>query len=218
MKYKVKIAITDYGVGNLHSIASAFNFFGAEVIISEDSEVLENADGIILPGVGSFVAGMRGLKKRGLIKGIQKIAKSNKPILGICLGAQLMLTEGHEFGISKGLDIIKGKVIRFPVLINNEKIPHIGWNTISPYKNNSWSGGILNSFKSNNQFYFVHSYILVPESKTNILALTSYGEYTYCSVMKKGNIYGCQFHPEKSGKVGLELINNFINLAKSNKF
>lgn len=217
MKYKVKIAITDYGVGNLYSIASAFGFFGAEVIITEDLEELKHADGIILPGVGSFVAGMRGLKKRGLIKGIQKIAKSNKPMLGICLGAQLMLTEGHEFGISKGLDIFKGKVVRFPVLTDNEKVPHVGWNTVFPYKKNSWSGTILNSFKSNDQFYFVHSYVLVPEFRANILASTTYGGYTYCSAMKKGNIYGCQFHPEKSGKVGLGLIDNFINLAKSNK-
>lgn len=217
MSNSLRIVIVDYGVGNLYSLIRAFKFFGIEVIVTEDAETLNRADGIVLPGVGSFEAGMRGLKIRGLEKKLFDIAESNKPMLGICLGAQIMLTQGHEFGIFKGLDIIKGKVIHFPGLADNEKIPHVGWNTILPYKEDSWPGTILNSFNKNDQVYFVHSYILEPESKENILALSTYGGYTFCSAVKKGNIYGCQFHPEKSGQVGLKIIENFINLIKYGK-
>jgi len=217
MKDKLKIAIVDYGVGNLYSLIRAFEFFGVKTIVTEDEKELKGADAIILPGVGSFEAGMRGLEIRGLIETIKKMAKSGKPILGICLGAQLMLSEGHEFGLFKGLDIIKGKVVHFPILDNNEKIPHVGWNTIFPKKENDWDNSILRTFDKEDRLYFVHSYILEPESKENVFALTEYGGQTFCSVIKKENIYGCQFHPEKSGEVGLKLIKNFINLIKNGK-
>ncbi|MDD5032170.1 MAG: imidazole glycerol phosphate synthase subunit HisH [Patescibacteria group bacterium] len=214
MIHKIKIVIIDYGVGNLYSLVRAFKFFGIEAVVTEEVKVLKQADGIVLPGVGSFAAGMRGLEMRGLIEKVKEMAGENKPMLGICLGAQIMLTEGHEFGIFKGLDIISGRVVLFPVLKDKEKVPQVGWNTISPSKENSWDGTILDSFTENDQVYFVHSYILEPESKKNILALTTYGGHTFCSVIKKGNIYGCQFHPEKSGRVGLKIIENFINLVK----
>jgi glutamine amidotransferase len=213
MNKKIKIAIIDYGVGNLYSLVRAFNFLGTEAVISEDPKILDRADGVILPGVGSFEAGMRGLKIRGLTEVVKKIADKNKPMLGICLGAQLMLTEGYEFGVFRGLNIIKGKVVRFPDLSDGEKIPHVGWNTIVPIKNGSWSNTILNSSKKNEQVYFTHSYILKPDFNTNILAETIYGNYTFCSAIKRGNIYGFQFHPEKSGKVGLKLIDSFIKLV-----
>lgn len=215
MKNDLKIAIVDYGVGNLYSLIRAFEFFGTQTTVTEDAEVLKEADAIILPGVGSFQAGMRGLKVRELIETIKEIAESGKPMLGICLGAQLMLSEGHEFGIFEGLGIIEGKVVRFPNLDNNEKVPHVGWNTVSPFKNEGWEKTILDSFDPKSNFYFVHSYILEPESEKNIFALTEYGGHTFCSIIKKGNIYGCQFHPEKSGEIGLKLINNFINLVKN---
>lgn len=212
MNEKIKIAIVDYGVGNLYSLIGAFKFFGVEAEVTEDVKILENADGIVIPGVGSFEAGMRGLELRGLTETVKNIAKSNKPILGICLGAQLLLTEGYEFGIFKGLDIIKGKVVKFPKLENNEKVPQIGWNTIFPNEDDSWDKTILKSFSTDNQVYFVHSYVMEPELKENALAFSNYGGHVFCSVVKKGNIYGCQFHPEKSGQVGLKIIENFINL------
>lgn len=215
MSKKVKIAIIDYGVGNLYSLSRAFKFFGVEAVVTEDAKILEQADGIVLPGVGSFEAGMRGLKVRGLTEEVKQIARTNKPMLGICLGAQIMFTEGHEFGVFEGLNIIKGKVVRFPVLAESEKIPHVGWNTISPDKTGSWSHTILDSSNNHDQVYFVHSYILKPESNENILALTTYGGYTFCSAVKERNIYGLQFHPEKSGMVGLKLVENFIRLTKA---
>lgn len=212
MKTNPKIAIVDYGVGNLQSITRALKFFDIEPTVSEDAQTLIKADAIILPGVGAFEAGMRGLEVRGLTDTIKKIAGQNKPLLGICLGAQLLLSEGHEFGIFKGLDIIKGKVVKFPSLPENEKIPHIGWNKISYSDQKNNSDPILKNLTKNPQFYFVHSYILEPKDSINALALTDYGGYTFCSMVKSGNIYGCQFHPEKSGLVGLNLIKNFIDL------
>ena len=126
MKNDLKIAIVDYGVGNLYSLIKAFEFWGVQAIVSEDPKVLKEASAIVLPGVGSFEAGMRGLEIRELVETIQEIAKSGKPILGICLGAQLMLSLGHEFGIFKGLDIIRGKVVRFPNLDNKKFLTLVG--------------------------------------------------------------------------------------------
>lgn len=209
MSKRPNITIIDYGVGNLYSLIRAFKHFGVSPLVAEEPDQLGRADALILPGVGSFEAGMRGLKLRGLVDEVRRLADKNKPMLGICLGAQLMLTQGHEFGIFKGLDIIKGEVRHFPPLRENEKVPQIGWNTIRPGKI-SWENTIFKSFKENSQVYFVHSYVLEPADKENILALTDYGGQTFCSAVKIGNIYGCQFHPEKSGTVGLQLINNFI--------
>lgn len=208
---KPKITIVDYGVGNLYSLKRAFRFLRIEADISEDEAFIKKSDALILPGVGSFEAGMKGLKARGLVEVIRKFAELNKPMLGICLGAQLMLGIGHEFGIFDGLNIIKGKVVHFPKLQSNEKVPHIGWNSV--YQSSPrWKRSIFNSMKENFDVYFVHSYVLVPDNKENVFGLTKYGEYEFCSAIRKGNVYGCQFHPEKSGPVGLKIIKNFINI------
>lgn len=205
-----KIVIVDYGVGNLYSLKKAVDKFCRNVIISDESEVISLSDAIILPGVGSFQAGINGLKIRNLTKTLKNFAKQNKPILGICLGAQLLLSKGYEFGTFNGLNIVPGKVTKFTKL--KEKIPHIGWNGILPPFNNAWKKTILSSVKKNSDLYFVHSYILQPEKEGDILSLTKYGNRTFCSAIKRKNIYGCQFHPEKSGKVGLKIIENFVNL------
>lgn len=212
----IKIAITDYGVGNLFSLTRAIKFFKAEVLATEDPEDLDGCDGIILPGVGSFEAGIKGLKLRGLENKIKELAQKGKPILGICLGAQLLLTQGHEFGIFNGLDIIKGQVKKFPPLANKEKVPHIGWNGINRPEGGNWDGSVLDGIRENSDVYFVHSYYLEPESAEDVLALTVYGGLTYCSAVKKGNVYGCQFHPEKSGRLGLKIIENFLNICAKN--
>lgn len=209
---KKNIAIIDYGVGNLYSLKKALDNFGNNVFITEEAEKILLADAIILPGVGSFEAGMKGLRVRNLVDVIKQYANNGKPILGICLGAQLLLDKGYEFGSFDGLGIIPGKVVKFPKL-KKERVPHIGWNGIFPVKNSKWDKTILNTTKPNSDVYFVHSFVLQPDKKDDILAMASYGDYQFCSAVRRGNIYGCQFHPEKSGEIGLNIINNFIKLC-----
>lgn len=220
-KKNKNIAIIDYGVGNLHSLIKAFNNFGQNAFITEEMNDIKSADAIVLPGVGAFKSGMKGLIVRGLVNTVKDFSKTGKPILGICLGAQLLMSKGYEFGAFDGLDIISGEVSVFKKI--KDKIPHIGWNEVYQkklkvesvklkVKNTKWKGTILNSIRENSDLYFVHSYLLKPKNKKNILSLTKYGGLEFCSAIYKDNIYGCQFHPEKSGETGLKIIKNFINL------
>lgn len=211
MNKNPKIAIIDYGLSNLYSISKALKRFTDNSFITDELSGLESADGIILPGVGAFEEGMKGLRVRGLVEGIKKSAALDKPILGICLGAQLMLSRGYEFGVFDGLDLIKGEVVKFPEAIK-EKIPHVGWNKIYPREEGALDKSIFDFPEKNVNMYFVHSYILKPERKENIFALSNYGDFEFCSVIREKNIYGCQFHPEKSGKAGLRIIKNFVNI------
>jgi glutamine amidotransferase len=209
------IAIVDYGVGNLHSLKRAFKNFDIECVISEEANELQKAQALVLPGVGAFEAGMRGLEMRGLVEVIKGIAARGTPLFGICLGAQLFLTKGHEFGIFKGLDLIPGRVVRFPFSGDREKVPQVGWNHLIQLPGVSWQDTILSTLTPESQVYFVHSYILEPTESSHILAESIYGDHTFASVIRDGNIYGCQFHPEKSGSVGLKIIKNFIDLIHS---
>lgn len=210
MKKRAKIIVVDYGVGNLYSVVRAFKYFGENPILSEEAEEVLKADAIILPGVGSFKAGIEGLKIRKLDKAIKDFAKTGKPILGICLGAQLLMSKGYEFGTFDGLDLIPGQVEAFKKI--KDKVPHIGWNEVIVPKGANWNKTILRSIKQRLDLYFVHSYLLKPKNKNSILSLTKYGGLEFCSAIYKDNIYGCQFHPEKSGEIGLKIIKNFINL------
>lgn len=214
MKKKAKFVIVDYGIGNLRSLSRAFEHWGAHTVISEDQREVETADALILPGDGAFGTGMDGLAVRELTASIKTFARQDKPILGICLGAQILFSWGLEFGKFRGLDLIGGKVVKFPKLANGEKIPQIGWNGIFSKQVDRWKGTILNSIPSGSDVYYIHSYIMVPRDKKNILAVSTYGGQEFCSVVKDGKIYGCQFHPEKSGDVGLKIINNFIKLSE----
>lgn len=211
MKKKPKVSIIDYGVGNLRSLIRAFEHFDANVSITEDASDITSSAAIVLPGDGAFKSGMNGLKVRNLTDKVLDFGKSAKPMLGICLGAQILVTEGFEFGHHKGLGLIDGRVVKFKNI--GEKIPQIGWNQLVVPKGKNWEKTILRNVVPGASVYFIHSYIIEPEDKKNILALTKYGGQNFASVIYKDNIYGCQFHPEKSGAVGLAIINNFIKLC-----
>ena len=213
MKKKPKISIINYGVGNLRSLIRAFEYFGSDIAITEEAQKVRESDAIVLPGDGAFAAGMEGLAVRNLTNAVLDLAKAQKPILGICLGAQILLSTSFEFGKYTGLSLVKGRVVKFPQLEGGEKVPQMGWNSIYPPKGKRWKNTILDKIKLDSSVYFVHSYIIEPADKKDILALSNYGRHEFCSVITKGNIYGCQFHPEKSGKVGLLIINNFIKIV-----
>ncbi|MFA6414389.1 MAG: imidazole glycerol phosphate synthase subunit HisH [Candidatus Paceibacterota bacterium] len=207
MKKDPTIVIIDSGVGNLWSVLKAVRRFAPTAFITEEKEGVEAADAIILPGVGTFKAGMDGLVVRGLVEPIRAAAERGVPILGICLGAQLLLERGYEFGEHEGLGLISGEVVPFPELPSGVKVPAIGWQEVVPTDLQSAMlfAGIAKPF-----FYFVHSYVLAPSVPGTALAGTTYGGYAYCATVGQGNVYGTQFHPEKSGEAGLQLIQNFI--------
>ena len=212
---KEKIGIVDYGLGNLRSVVRAFDYLGKEAkIISTKEDILET-DRLILPGIGAFSDGINGLKERNLIQPIYNYVKSKRPLLGVCLGMQLLMSESEEFGLHKGLDLIKGRVISLKSVneINEEgyKVPHIDWSELVQ-DNKRGDNTILSKIPNKAEVYFVHSFHVVPENKAYILAKTVYGKQDICGVIKKDNIMGCQFHPEMSGKVGLQIYKNFCEL------
>ena len=198
-----KIAVIDYGMGNLKNVKNAFNFLGYSAKITGDFEDIKNATHLVLPGVGGFKDAMATLKRKCLVNPIKDAINEGRKFLGICLGMQLLFETSEEFGYSEGLGIFKGKVVKFDENAVN-LIPHIGWNDIEILKPLEEFKGIENkSF-----FYFLHSYYCVPEEDIAAAVCDYYGKFTAC--VKKDNIFACQFHPEKSHKEGLALLKNFI--------
>ncbi len=196
------IAIIDYGVGNLRSIQKAVEFVGGNAVVTSDPAVIEEADGIILPGVGAFKAAMVELEPHEKI-----IKNADVPVMGVCLGMQLFATESEEGGLHRGLDLIPGRVVRFPQ--NVGKIPHMGWNQIRINKEHPVFDGV----KNGSYMYFVHSYHF-QTAEEFVLTTTEYGiEFT--SSVLKDNYLGFQFHPEKSGRDGLKIIKNFVEMCRS---
>ncbi len=203
------IAIIDYDAGNLRSVQKALEFLGYEAVItSEESEIL-SAKRVILPGVGAFGEAMEQLKKRGLDKTIQKTVQSGKPFLGICLGLQLLFEESEESPDVKGLGILSGKIVKIPAG-QGLKIPHMGWNQLNIEKKN----GFLKKIGDNPFVYFVHSYYMEPSDKTIVAATTDYGIELPVAV-EQGNVMAAQFHPEKSGTVGLQILKNFVEMGEN---
>ena len=201
----MKIALIDYGAGNLFSVERALKFVGADYYLATKAEQIIKADKLVLPGVGAFCDGMNGLKKNKLNLAIKTAALQHKPILGICLGMQLMMSSGHEFGIHQGLGLIDGAVNK---IITKDKLPQIGWNDLKILKKSPLLAGI----NSGDYFYFVHSFVCRPKNPEAIAAITDYGGDKFCSVITYKNIYGAQFHPEKSSPEGLKIYQNFVNL------
>lgn len=213
------VTIIDYGIGNILSVQRACEDQGAEVIITNLPQKIEQAEHLILPGVGAFADGMAGLRERNLIDPIIKFAKQNRPFLGICLGMQMMLEIGEEFGEHEGLGLIPGRVTRIAdtgVDGHYHKIPHIGWNELlKPTENVVWKDTILSGIEPGAEVYFVHSFTAEPTYQDNRLADSFYDGRLISSMIRSGNLYGCQFHPEKSGSIGLNIIKNFLSLKKN---
>ena len=209
------IAIVDYEVGNIRSIFSAFEKMGATPKLTRDRQEILNTDGVVLPGVGAYSHGMKKLKEHGLDSVIKDFAATGKPVLGICLGMQLLLSESDEFGRTEGLGLIPGSVKQLNLLNPQvQKLPHVSWNELQVPNGMSWHETILEGIASEEDMYFVHSFMAVPESESHVLSLTSYSDSQFCSSVKNGNVYGCQFHPEKSAAEGLKIISNFIRICE----
>ena len=201
------IAIIDYGVGNLFSLVSSFKAIGADTVITGDIETIKKADKLILPGVGAFGDAIKKLRETSLDKVLIEQAKNGKPVMGICLGMQMLFEKSYEYGEHKGLGLLKGEVVpmenRLP---ENLKIPHIGWNALIFKKENP----LFKYINNGDCVYFVHSYY-AEGCEDSLLATAEYGKELTAAVAK-GNIYGCQFHPEKSGKVGLNILKAFCEM------
>lgn len=197
------IAIIDYGMGNLRSVHKAFEAVGHQPMVTREAQVIADASHVVLPGVGAFGDCMANLEQYELIDPIRSAIQSGKPFLGICLGLQLLFTESEEFGTHKGLGIIPGRVRKF-VLESAVKVPHMGWNQIEIVR----SAPPFDGIKTGSHCYFVHSYYVEPADSAVVAAVTEYG-HPFASAVWKDNVVACQFHPEKSQRVGLQIIKNF---------
>jgi len=200
------IAVIDYGLGNLRSVSKALECAGAKVKVTNKPDDITSASAIVLPGVGAFKVAMDNLKKLGLVDPLIKTIKEGKPFLGICLGLQVLFSESAEHGTSQGLGLIKGEVKKFS---SDVKIPHMGWNAVKLSKDNPGIS-IFKGISDESYFYFVHSYYVEPEDKSLILTTSEYGQ-SFTSAISKDNIWGMQFHPEKSEKLGLQILRNFVS-------
>lgn len=212
-----KITIIDYGIGNTRSIQNALEKFQTLSILSRDRDEILNSSGIILPGVGAFATGMKNLNKFNLVEVLSEVVKRRIPLMGICLGMQMLFDKSEEFVSCNGLGFIKGEVKKLELSDEmNLKLPHISWNEINTAKL-PWDNSILHGISSGEDMYFVHSYASCPIDKSCILSETEYSGHSFCSTVQKGLIYGCQFHPERSGEKGLKILNNFVNICKKRK-
>ena len=200
-------AIVDYGVGNLFSLLSSFHAIGECAAITSDGEEISKADRIVLPGVGAFADAAEKLKKSGLDGAVVAAAKKGVPLLGICLGMQLLFDESYEYGVHKGLGLLSGKVTAIDDAGGRLKIPHIGWNALKIKKS-----PLFKYINDGDYVYFVHSYAAT-ECENSVIATTEYGG-TITAAVGRNNIYGCQFHPEKSGETGLNILKAFSELKK----
>lgn len=202
----VKIAIVDYGIGNLRSIKTSLEAVGAEIIITNERDGMVNADAIVLPGVGAFEGALKNLETVSDI--ILDQVEESKPLLGICLGLQLLFTASTEGGFHKGLDIFKGKVVKFSLGV---KIPHMGWNTLKILKPDN---PLVREVPDESYVYFVHSYYGAAECEEDVISKTHYG-LDFPSALSSNNVLATQFHPEKSGEIGLQILKNFVEFVKS---
>lgn len=207
------VVVVDYGAGNLLSVARAFRHIGAEVILADDADTISRARRLILPGVGAFGKAMDALSQNGLVEAIRSYVASGRPFLGICLGMEMMLESSEEFGLHEGLGLIPGRVLAIPKTGTNgspHKVPHIGWNGLKPAAEHGWRGTILDGIPSGSSMYFVHSFTAHTSDPDHCLAVVEYNGHRLCAALQCRNLYGFQCHPEKSGTLGLSILERFL--------
>jgi len=205
--------IIDYGLGNVRSVANALNAMDVKAELSNYPSTILQAPGIILPGVGTFSHGMKQLQEFGLVDVIQEFADTGKPVLGICLGMQLLFTSGDEGTAANGIGLIDGRVVSMKALNSDiSRLPHVGWNKLLRPIQASWDDAILHDINEGEEMYFVHSYQVIPANSANTIAEAEYEGHRFSALIRNKNVYGCQFHPEKSGAKGLKMIKNFLEL------
>lgn len=200
------IAIIDYGMGNLRSVRKGFEKMGVEAVVTGKPEQVVQAAGVVLPGVGAFADAMANLRSSGMDEAVHRAVEAGKPFLGICLGQQLLFDASEEWGLTKGLGIFRGRVRRLP---DGLKVPHMGWNQAEIQR----ADPLLEGIPQVSSFYFVHSYYVDPEEQEVVLTRTEYG-VRFASVVGRENVYGIQFHPEKSSGIGLRILENFGRMVK----
>ena len=216
MNEKPNIAILDFGINNLFSIKKALEKVGSNTIITSNKEEILDSDALILPGVGSYDRAMNSLRENNLVDTIHEFSKTNKYVLGICLGMQLLMDSSEEFGYNNGLGLIEGVCKKFDD--SKLTVPHIMWNKIEIVKEKKIKNiSPIDLPQNENQMYFVHSYYVEPKYKSTILTKTLYQNFEFCSAVQKEKIIGFQFHPEKSSFKGIQILKNFINLIKNDK-
>jgi glutamine amidotransferase len=206
------VVVVDYGLGNLFSVSRALAAAGGTPTLTSDPDALLSAERLVLPGVGSFGDGINGLRERGLIEPLRSYARTGRPLIGLCLGMQLLLTSGDEFGLNEGLGLIPGRVTLLAPQGQDGrplKMPHIGWSELVP-GDAGWKGGPLEDLAPRSQVYFVHSYAPQPDDQAHALAYCDYGTTRFCAAVRRDNLSGCQFHPEKSGPYGLMILSRFL--------
>ena len=205
------IGIIDYDAGNIRSVEKALSYLGETTVVSRDPDILKSVDKVILPGVGSFGQAMENLHRYELVPVIRDMIEDGKPFLGICLGLQLLFESSEESPGAEGLGILKGKILKIPSS-PGLKIPHMGWNSLQLQNN----GRLFRNIPQDTYVYFVHSYYLQAQEPEIVKAVTGYGTEIHASV-EKDNVFACQFHPEKSGKYGLEILKNFAELGREER-
>mgnify|MGYP006273964123 CR=1 FL=1 len=211
VEHRPDVAIVDYGLGNLYSVQQACRHVGLAAEITADAAVIERARAVVIPGVGAFGDAMATLRRLDLVRVLQDAAASGRPFVGVCLGLQLLMTESEEFGRHEGLGLIAGTVRRIEA--NDErgrpvKVPQIGWNAVRKpvaAAGDPWAGTLLSDLADGDAMYFVHSYVVAPASDDDVLAWSSYGDFRFCSAVRRKNVTAFQFHPERSAAVGLQV-------------
>jgi len=210
----INVTVVDFGVGNLLNVVRACEFLGTHVTVTEKPEEVAQAERLILPGVGAFARAMQGLSERHLIEPLREFAKSGRPLLGICIGMQVMFNESLEFGSHAGMGLIPGQVTALPREDSNGRqlrVPQIGWAKITALPNRNWQNTPLETIEEGEDVYFVHSFAAQPSDPSHQLATYEFGGHAITAAVQRDNIIGYQFHPEKSAHVGLTILGNFLN-------